>query len=1375
MEAKATDHPKRSGPDFSVVGIGASAGGVQALLRLFEAAPASPGVAFVVVLHLSPNHASHAHEVIQRVTPLRVRQVNQPVLLEPDTVYVIPPGKFLSMIDGHLRLSEPDLPRTPPTSIDVFFRSLADAHGARAFAVVLSGSGADGSVGISRVRERGGVTIAQQPDEAEYGEMPRSAIGTGDVDLVLPLDEIIPKVLALSLNAKKIELPAPSDDESAQDDLMPDARINAINDVLDLLRARTRHDFASYKRGTIVRRIERRMQVNGLATAAAYRDYLARHSEETPKLLADLLIGVTNFFRDADAFAALENTIIPDLMHTLHGRDKVRAWVPACATGEEAFSIAILLDEAVRRLPHRVQVTVYASDIDERAIAVARSASYPLAIENDVGPARLSQYFTRDGNRYRLVKSLRDTVIFAAHNLLRDPPFSRIDLVSCRNVLIYMERRAQKQVLDTFFYALRPHEGFLFLGTAESADFAQELFRPVDKQRRIYRARPTSAEPVATATSGLLADKDESEGHAFRGQTFFHDATDVHRVDPRLPSQARALDMFGPAVIVMRADGTIVHRSARADTFTESVRHTRVTNLFDIVRRDAEERVRQAAERCIAGKQREDERSVPFMTAAGEIQADLSLRPYRDFAYRQQLVSVICDFASPGDATDTPRASTGGDTVDSLRQALEGSEERLRTSIDHQQSSSEQLRASNEELQAMNEELRSATEELEASREELQSLNEELLTVNAELMSKVQESSRVSDDLQNLIALVGVATVFVDRTLRIKRYTAPADSFFNIRPIDQGRPLEHLTHQLDYPDMLKDLREAFEQLKRSEKEVKSKDGRTLLARVLPYRTDDDRIDGAVLALIDITEQKAAQDQAQASEEKLRLAAHGTHDCAIIVMDEDGTIVSWNVGATRIFGFDSAEMVGKHLDPIFTPEDLADGVPARERRKARERGRAEDERWHATKRGTPVFCSGFLSRIDASGFSGYAKIVHDATQRRLAEGRKDNVIEQERANNIEIRKLSRLKDEFIAVLSHELKNPLNLIHMKAEILARIPEARHIGRVQEVSDAIQKSVLAQAQIIDDLLDFSRIQTGKLSLRFAPTDVAAIVRSVTDAMQRDFDEGGIDLRLSLAESPMLIRGDAIRVEQIAWNLLSNALKFTPRGGCVTVTLEQRDDIVRLHVMDTGCGIAPAAIASIFDMFQQTPNVPYRARPGGLGIGLSLVRQLAQLHGGNAEAFSDGEGRGTRFVVSLPADVSFAHRQAGDMPADLTVFKDLRILLIEDSEESLTAMADLLSLYDAHVVSSANAADALQRASEMQFDLVVTDVGLPDMDGYRLVSALRKLPLCAAIPIAALTGRPVTQEEAFAQEAGCDACLAKPFNLQALADVVHRLRPRR
>ncbi|MDR5763107.1 chemotaxis protein CheB [Caballeronia sp. LZ035] len=1365
MKANEKQPGKPRGPDFPVVGVGASAGGVQALLRLFETAPPSPGVAFVVVLHLSPDHASHAHDVIQRVTRLRVSQVSGSVPLEKDTVYVIPPGKLLAMIDGYLRLSEPDPPRLPPTSIDVFFRSLADAHGSRAFAVILSGSGTDGSVGISRVREQGGVTIAQRPDEAEYGDMPRNAIATGDVDLILPVDQIIPRILALAQNAAEIDLPAPSDDEHAAASQPPVPDADAIDEVLAILRARTRHDFSNYKRGTIVRRIERRMQVNGLSTPRAYRHFLDHNAEETPKLLADLLIGVTHFFRDRDAFTVLERAVIPELLKNLRGRDEVRAWVAACATGEEAFSVAILLDEAVRHLRHRPRVTVYATDIDERAIAIARTANYPLAIENDISAERLSQYFNKEGNRYRLAKSLRDTVIFAAHNLLRDPPFSRADLVSCRNILIYMDRRAQKQVMDTFYFSLRPHEGFLFLGSAESADFARELFTPIDKHKKIYRALPNAA----ASSPGNVLPLTDGEAAGSGGQTYFTMPPIADADEAHLPSRARALDLFGPPIVVMRLDGTIVHRSTHANRLTEDVRHTRAGNLFDIVRSDAQPGVRQAIERCLKTARREDITSVPLMTASGEIAVNISFRLFRDGAHQEYLVSATCDVLTPlPDAVSEHGPSEGEDTLDTLREALEGSEDRLRTSMARQQVSSEQQRASNEELQAMNEELRSATEELEASREELQSLNEELMTVNSELLAKVQESARVSDDLQNLISLVGVATVFVDRTLNIKRYTAPADTLFNIRPIDTGRPLEHLTHQLDYPEMLTDLRAAFESLKRSEKEVTSKDGRTFLARVLPYRTDDDRIDGALLALIEISEQKAAQDQARRSEEKLKLAAHATHDFAIIVLDDDAAIVSWNAGAKHLFGFDAQEMLGKPFESIFTAEDIAAGVPARERDQALERGRAEDERWHATKSGARIYCSGFLSRIEAPGFSGYAKIVHDATQRKLADGRKNSVRARERVRNMEIRKLSRLKDEFIAVLSHELKNPLNLIHMKAEILARLPEARHISRVQEVSDAIQKSVLAQAQIIDDLLDFSRIQTGKLSLRFTPTDLGHAVRTIANAMQKDFDEGEIDFQLDVPKTPVLIRGDPVRVEQIVWNLLSNALKFTPKGGEVVIRLDQRGDQARLEVADTGCGIAPDALKSIFDMFQQAPNVPYRTRPGGLGIGLSLVRQIAELHGGKAEAFSEGDGKGARFVVQLPTDAASADRQAGERPAALSVFKDVHVLLVEDSPDSLQAMADLLSLYEARVSTSTNGTDALRIAEKAEIDLIITDVNLPDMDGYQLVGQLRKFPHCMDVPIVAVTGRPVAQEEARAREAGCDACLPKPFNLQALADAV-------
>ncbi|MEZ2354246.1 CheR family methyltransferase [Caballeronia sp. RCC_10] len=1361
---------KPAGPDFVVVGIGASAGGVEALLRLFETAPASPGVAFVVVLHLSPDHASHAHEVIQNVTALRVRQVSTPVPLEKDNVYVIPPGKFLSMVDGHLCLSDPEPPRLPPTSIDVFFRSLADAHGARAVAIVLSGSGADGSVGIASVREQGGITVAQRPEEAQYGEMPRNAIATGHVDLVLPVTDIIPRLLELVRNAPRIALPAasgPDEDAGGTESLIPDA--NGMDDVLDTLRARTRHDFSSYKRGTVMRRIERRMQVNALTSVTAYRNFLTENVDETPRLLADMLIGVTNFFRDPEAFDALEKALPAELAQSLAERDEVRAWVPACATGEEAFSIAILLDEAVRRLPRRPRITVYASDIDERAIAIARAASYPSAITNDLSPARLAQYFTREGNRYRLVKSLRDTVIFAAHNLLRDPPFSRIDLISCRNLLIYLDRRAQKRVLEAFHFSLRP-QGLLFLGTAESADFAHELFSPVDKSRKIYRVVP-NASTSALPTYANIQQYPFDGG----GQTFFTSPTGSKAADVEVPDQARSFDLFGPPLIVVRKDGTIVHRSANAIRLSEDVRQARAVNIFAIVREDAHPRLRQALQHCIEAGRRQDEEALPFSTASGEIAVDLSFRPYHDPARDERLISLTCDLLTPLPVASSAMSGEPADqTLDSLRQALAGSEGRVRSSLEHAQKSAEELRASNEELQAMNEELRSATEELEASREELQSLNEELVTVNSELVSKVNEAARVSDDLKNLIALVGVATVFVDRTLHIKRYTSPAEALFNILPSDTGRPLQHLTHKLDYPEMIDDLRTAFESLTKIEKEVQSRDGRTFLARVLPYRTDDDRIDGAVLALIDITGQKAAQAEARVSEEKLQLAARETHDFAIIVLDDAGVVVSWNAGASHIFGYKAEEMLGGSLDAIFTGDDRSDGVPARERGKARSKGRAEDERWYATKSGEHVFCSGFLSRIDVPGFSGFTKIVHDATQRKLVQGRKDLALARQRADYTEIQKLSRLKDEFIAVLSHELKNPLNLIHMKAEILARIPEARHIGRVREVADAIQKSVLTQAKIIDDLLDFSRIQTGKLSLRFEPTDVASIVRSIAEAIRDDFVANRIDLQLHVPATPVFIAADSVRIEQIIWNLLSNAIKFTPPGGTVTVRLQQEADKVCLEVADTGVGIAPGLLESIFEIFQQAPNVPSRARAMGLGIGLSLVRQLARLHGGTVEAFSEGERRGARFVVSLPAEASFAHRQAGDKPADLSVFAGARVLLIEDSEESLQAMADLFSVYDARVTTSVNAAEALQAAKASDFDFIITDVNLPDLDGYQVVAQLRQLQNCSGVPIVAVTGRPVAQEETRARDAGCDACLAKPFNLQALAEVIQRVRPR-
>ncbi|CAH2798991.1 MAG: Multidomain signal transduction protein including CheB-like methylesterase, CheR-like methyltransferase and BaeS-like histidine kinase [uncultured Paraburkholderia sp.] len=1345
-----TESSRTPGPDFAVIGIGASAGGVQALLRLFETMPDKPGVAFVVVLHLSPDYASNAQDVIQHVTRLHVQQVSEPVLLEKDHVYVISPGKQLSMVDGYLRLTDPVPPRLPPTTIDVFFRSLADAHGARAVAIVLSGMGTDGSVGIARIRERGGITIAQRPEEAEYGDMPRNAIATGDVDLVLPLAEIAPYLLKLVSNASRIELPAssdPDDSPSEEQSADPDTghTANAVDEVLETLHTRTRHDFSGYKRGTLLRRIERRMQVNGLASVEDYRSYLTANVDETPKLLSDMLIGVTNFFRDPEAFNALEATLVTELTRSHQKHDELRAWVPACATGEEAFSIAIILDEVSRRLPHRPRVTVFATDIDERAIAIARAASYPAAIVNDVSPERLRRYFVAESSRFRVVKSLRDTIIFAAHNLLRDPPFSRVDLISCRNLLIYLGRRAQSRVLESFHFSLRPN-GLLFLGTAESADLSQDCFSLLNKHNKIYRVFPR-------AVSGSLLTYSNFQLQPFEagGQTFFSLPSNSELLDRGSAGQMQALDLFGPAVIVVKKNGAIIHCSANANRLTLDFRRTRVTNLFHIVRDDAQGLVRTALERCLTTGARVDEQGVPFTTAWGDIPVDLSLRPYRDSVCEEDVISLTCDLPAGFPMGSKASSAPGDETQDAFEQGLPAIADQLQDAPLDAQDSAEELRASNEELQAM---------------------NEELVTVNSELVVKVQESARVSDDLKNLIALVGVATVFVDRTLNIKRYTSPAETLFNILQSDAGRPLQHLTHNLDYPDMVADLRTAFETLHMIEKEVQSNDGRTFLARVIPYHTDDDRIDGAVLALIDISEQKAVQRHAMLSEEKLKLAVQETHDFAIIVLDDDGLVVSWNVGASRIFGFQAEEMKGRTLESIFTPEDVADGVPMCECNKARADGRAEDERWHVTRSGERVFCSGFLSRVTAAGFSGFAKIVHDATGRKLSEGRKDMALARERADNTEVRKLSRLKDEFIAVLSHELKNPLNLIHMKAEILARIPEAKNISRIRDIADAIQRSVLSQGQLIDDLLDFSRIQTGKLSLRFAPTDVARITRAIVEGSSADFLKNDIELTIDVPASPEIIQADAVRVEQIVWNLVSNALKFTPSGGKVWVTLRREADKVRLEVADTGMGIAPHLLESIFDIFEQAPNVPSRGRAGGLGIGLSLVRQLAQLHGGTASAFSAGLGTGTRFVVWLPADADSAHRQAGDTPPDLAFLKGHHVLVIDDSRETLQAMADLFSLYEAKVEIAANAARAFERVRDTAFDLIITDINLPDLDGYQIVSQLRKMPECAGTAIVVLTGRPIDREELLARQAGCDAFLQKPFNLESLATAMRSIR---
>jgi two-component system, chemotaxis family, CheB/CheR fusion protein len=1362
--------------DFPVVGIGASAGGIQALIRLFENMPNDAGMAFVIILHLSPKHESVADKVLQRATKMRVVQVTSPAQIEKNCVYLISPSNDLSMEDGHLFVKHADRLPGRPVTIDLFFRSLAEAHGERAISIILSGSGSDGSVGIGRIKELAGITIAQSPEDAEYEDMPRNAIATGMVDIVLPIADIPQKLIELWTNMRAIELPQSGQEQPfgrpVVEEHIASPAERALHAILTTLHTRTGHDFHHYKRATVLRRIERRLQVNALPSLPLYEHFLDSHPEETAPLLKDMLIGVTNFFRDRDAFEAVEREVMPKIVTERTLDDPVRVWVPGCSTGEEVYSLAMLLCERQPEGHELPAIHLFATDIDQHAIEIARAGSYPESILTDVPPSRLNRFFNRVGSRYVIEKSVREKVLFAPHDLLRDPPFSQVDFVSCRNLLIYLDRTIQREIFQTFHFALKPG-GFLLLGSSESAEVADDLFLAVDKKTRIYQAKVLTSRPRASAAP---------LPRMATGPVHLSVAGPSITERPRLATadlHRRAIEHGAlPSVIVDR-DAEVVHMSGQVGRYFQYVGGEPSHNLLRLIHPDLRLELRTAMFQ--ASQKGIDVATRPVRLVGGEtsVRVSMTVHPYHDQATGAEIVLISfseLDDVAPGEGSvlDESVPATHDSVIAQLEAELQLAKENLQTSIEQSNVSTEELKASNEELQAIVEELRSASEELETSKEELHSVNEELLTVNVELESKVQETAKANDDLENLIASTDIATVFVDREMRIKRYTAPAVGLFNLIKSDVGRPLHHLTHRLKYPELANDVAAVFSSLQMIEREVETDDGHWFLARLLPYRTADHRIDGAVLALIDVTSRRQAQSEARTSDDRVKLAALTTDDYGIIVQGVDGVIVNWNKGAERIFGYREAEAKGNSIDMIFLPDDRAEGVAQAERAQAAEVGRAEDERWYLRRDGSQAYCSGVTTSIDAAGFKGYTKIVRDVTDQKGIESHQQLQLTLEREIRLQAEAANRLKDGFFAVLSHELKNPLNLIHVKAELLTRTPEARGIAVVQEAAEAIQRSVVGQAKIIDDLLDLSRARTGKLSLRLGPVDLSVAVQSVVEASAADAAISGIDLSMSGVDVPVTIRADAVRLEQMLWNLVRNALKFTPRGGRIGITLSCDGDFICIEVEDTGQGIAPDFLPRIFDMFSQAEAGGRRDR-GGLGIGLSLVKQLAEMHGGRVEAESAGLGKGARFRLWLPESPVSRGLHNPIEPLDPNALMGLRVLLVEDSLEALEAFRSLLELEGAHVHAEASAKQALAAATNNDFDLILSDIGMPEMDGYELIEALRRLPRMAEVPAIALTGFGRAQDAKRALRAGFNAHLAKPVSLPVLLSAIDRQKGRK
>jgi two-component system CheB/CheR fusion protein len=1203
-----------------VIGIGASAGGIHALQTFFASVDPHGGGAYAVILHLAPDRDSRLAEVLQTTTSLPVTQVTETTRIEADHVYVVPPNKSLAVVDGTFTVSKftgLDQRRSP---VDAFFRTLADTHGSRSVGVILSGTGPNGSVGLKRIKEYGGMVLAQDPAEAEYADMPRNAIATGLVDLILPASEMPATIRNYVERVRRKADAAPVGANGAENS-------EGIGELLTLLRIRTGHDFSNYKMPTLHRRIERRMDLRGIPTIAAYARLVRQQPEEAVSLMKELLISVTNFFRDADAWTVLEAKIIPRMFLAKGAQDQVRVWVPGCATGEEAYSVAMLLAERAAATADAPLIQIFATDLDQRAIERAREGVYSEAELADVSEKRLQRFFRRDANGFRIRQDLRELVLFATHNLIKDPPFSHLDLICCRNVLIYLNRVLQERLIETFHFALRP-PGYLFLGASESPDGASDLFLRCDGDSHIYESRTATSRVVVPH---VAADRQLPQVIPAR----LVETRAPERISPADLHQ-RVLEQYAPPSVIITEEHKTVHLSDRVGRYFQVRGGEPSRDLLQLARAELRPDLRSALYQAAHDRTAVDVRGVTVTIDGQPRRVDIAVKPVlrEGDPARGYFVVMFHEHTETPEQTAEP-VITLTSPIEPVTRQLEDELTRIKTQLritgEQYETHVEEAKASNEELQAMNEELRSAAEELETSKEELQSVNEELTTVNQELKVKIEELGLTNNDFENFINATDIGTIFLDQMLRVKFSTPRAREVFNLLETDVGRPLSDITSKLrDNTGIHDDVRAVLDRLSNVEREVQTEDECWHLMRMLPYRTSDNRIDGVVITFQNITERRTAEMQVRQSEERLRVLIDSALEYAIFTTTEEGIIDSWNSGAQRMFGYTADEIVGANMNVLFTPEDRARGVHEHELQDAKRNGRAMDERYHVRKDGTRFYCSGVTRRLGAGGI-GFAKIARDLTQQRDAA---DALLRAH--TELETRVRSRTEELESEVHEHEAAKTAvthvlhRLVTAQEDERARIARDLHdqmgqqltvlrmaLERAQQQpsSESAASSISQALQLTSELghdVDF-------LSWQLRPTVLDEL--GLTAALPRFVAEWSSHVGIPAVfrgvgyEHGQLPREAEVAFYRIAQEALNNIAKHS-HASRVDVVLGANDGRVTLVVEDDGLG---------FDLGQESVNAK--------GFGLSGMRERAALVGASLHIESKPD-KGTSVFLTRPVE---------------------------------------------------------------------------------------------------------------------------------------------
>jgi two-component system CheB/CheR fusion protein len=885
---------------FPIVGLGASAGGLEAIEGFFAHARHDGNMAFVIIQHLAPGHKSIMDSLLKKYTEMKVLQVKDGVKIEPNCVYLNQPDKDVVIMNRTLYLTGPTEVRGARLPIDHFFRSLADDQGERAVCIILSGTGTDGTLGLKAIKGAGGMSMVQDEEQARYDSMPRNAIDTGLVDYVLPVEKMFDEL------RKYVQHPYIGGDKAPT---AKERSANYIGKILMLIRSQTGHDFSHYKQNTIRRRIERRMAVHQIGKISDYVSYLQESTVEVDTLFKDMLITVTNFFRDPEAFDVLARKVIPNILEQKTVDSSVRVWITGCATGEEAYSIAMLIAESAAKLNVHSNVQVFATDIDRDAIEYARQGIYPDSISADVAPARLTRFFVKEDSAYRVKKQIREMVVFATQNLIKDAPFSKLDLVCCRNVLIYMDAVLQKKILPLFRYTLNPG-GYLFLGTSETIGDSSDRFTVIDAKWKIFKRKSGSLEKGVEHPIMPLYDKPAETRRAETDRV-------PSRTGIRDLAERTILQSYAPPCVLINDRHEILYFHGNTERFLTPPAGEATFDILKMVRDDLRYKLSTALHRAAKERKTVVAKGLQVKQNGGFIPVDIVVRPVAETAGEDGLMMVIFESNEAPARRAAKKKKKSVEDIDSrvraLEQELQSAKEYLQTTIEELETSNEELKSTNEELQSTNEELQSTNEELETSREELQSTNEELETVNSELMDKVDQLSNTNDDLNNLLSSTQIGTVFLDMDLRVKRFTSSVNRVFNLIETDVGRPISDITSKLDYPHLLEDARETLGTLIPKDTTLQAHDGAWFSVRVLPYRTVENVIDGIVITFVDVTEINEA-----AQLKRLATVLKDSND-AVTVQDLDGRITAWNKGAEKLYGYTEAEALKMNVAGLVPEE------------------------------------------------------------------------------------------------------------------------------------------------------------------------------------------------------------------------------------------------------------------------------------------------------------------------------------------------------------------------------------------------------------------------------------------------------------------------